>query len=526
MPNDAIVANLQTSYPKEKRWRDFRNDPNYIYVLQWIAQCRGYVKLALEHFDVDLFEMELFALVQPPPIDDLALLSNRLRLALLLKIHGKKIPLLGLFEPLFRVYFGSETPLKGPNEEEETDFAAADWPLFDDLFIDEKFQVLALLILEVSMYQDFREFIDKNKLSAAVLRPESVFREAKGASVEEYIVVFDGTACYKRTTKTVELQVPKKRSLAPADPDEALGARPFDVSVVNYEAVFRNIYQLDAFITELSGKKNKKNKTLLDVVKKPDFVENLFTFETKKRRIIHHRRKESEMARLLATRKRSSRLEAKEKQRYHEEQERKAQELEDLQYAVMRRSSHRTRNRFTDPVPMDYTGGITREERLKKRLEGTPDVSEEPLGSTEPTEVEPEVKNEAEQDIGSGSPQETEDVIETPQETPQEAEDIMEIDGPGKPQPNSNFQEVQQVQETLTGSLAGSLAPFTLPETMPSPKLAEASRETSEGPNRPNPTPKGEGQSIVSSFPATPTPAAALLVSVANGIDDLETVPE
>ncbi|KAM9916744.1 hypothetical protein OXX80_013502, partial [Metschnikowia pulcherrima] len=91
LPNDALVTNLQQNHPNEPRWRRFRNDPNYIYVLNWMFQCRGYIKLASEHFDTDLFEMELFELVQPPPVDDMVLVINKAKLALISKVHGKKV---------------------------------------------------------------------------------------------------------------------------------------------------------------------------------------------------------------------------------------------------------------------------------------------------------------------------------------------------------------------------------------------------------------------------------------------------
>lgn len=496
MPNETIVEDLQKSYPDDKRWRKFRADPDYIFVMQWILQCRGYVKLALEHFDTDTFEMDLFGQV---PDDEETLLLSRLRVSLLLKIHGKKA-LLAQFEPLFRVYFGSDTPLKGPKNND--DFAAPGLPKFDDLFIDEKFNILALLMAEVSLYQDFRDFIDKNKLPPMLLRPESLWREAKGAVVEEFIVVFDGTAGYKRTTKAKELLVPKKRDEAPTDPDSELGPRPFDLTVT-YEPIFRDIYQLDAVVAELLAKKTKKNRTILDVLKHPDFVENMFAVETKKRRIIHHRRKETEMARLLATRKRSLRLEAKEKIKAIEEQERKTQELEDLQYAVMRRSSRNTR---LTPTTMDYSGGVTREERLRKRLESTPEMSE---ASTEPTEIT-EVKDEDFMDVDIAE-QPKADTIEakedhkpSPIEASKEyatAEDTFhEFQGnPSNPQPIYSSDSYQ-------AQVPASFPPhLSIPENLPLPQFA-GSRENSEGPARPNPTPR----------------ELAAVLTPSNGISQLE----
>lgn len=514
MPNQTIVEDLQKSYPQDKRWRVFRDDPDYILVNHWMLQCRGYVKLALDNFDTDSFEMDLFGQV---PDDEETLLLSRLRVGLLLKIHGKKA-LLSQFEPLFRVYFGCDTPLKGPKNSD--DYAAPDLPRFDDLFIDEKYHILALLVAEVTLHQDFRDFIDKNNLSPVLLRPETLWREAKGAVVEEFIVIFDGTAGYKRTTKARELVVPKKRDLAPADPDSELGPKPFDTTV-SYEQIFRGIYELDALVAELLTKKTKKNKAILDVLKHPEFVENMYDVEMRKRRVIHQRRKESEMSRLLATRKRSLRLEAKEKIRAIEEQERKDQELEDLQYAVMRRSSRNTRL----TPSMDYTGGVTREQRLRKRLESSPEISE---ASAEPTEIT-EVKNEDSMDVEPPEPVAEEKVLDQGvessgnggfgdsnhnQEVPLRNEDsLVQREPEHKPFPNNDSSspthepsktKIEEGLDNLQGSILGppmqnvdsqtrlpaAFPPrLAIPETMPLPQLA-GTRENSEGPPRPNPTPQ------------------------------------
>lgn len=512
MPNQTIVEDLQKSYPQDKRWRTFRDDPDYLLVMHWMLLCRGYVKLALDNFDTDSFEMDLFGQI---PDDEETLLLSRLRVGLLLKIHGKKA-LLSQFEPLFRVYFGCDTPLKGPKNSD--DYAAPGLPRFDDLFIDEKFHILALLVAEVTLHQDFKDFIEKNNISPMLLRPETLWREAKGAVVEEFIVVFDGTAGYKRTTKARELVVPKKRDLAPEDPDSELGPKPFDVTVA-YEQIFRGIYELDALVAELLTKKTKKNKAILDVLRHPEFVDNMYDVEMRKRRVIHQRRKESEMSRLLATRKRSLRLEAKEKIKAIEEQERKDQELEDLQYAVMRRSSRNTRL----TPSMDYTGGVTREQRLRKRLESSPELSE---ASVEPTEVT-EVKDESSMDIEVPEPVVEEKVFEqgvessgngsnsnhNPEVPPREENTVQTAQSEQNSFPNSNSSapthepsksKIEEGLDNLQGSFLGppmqnvdsqSRLPaafpprLAIPETMPLPQLA-GTRENSEGPPRPNPTPK------------------------------------
>lgn len=372
LPNIATVESLIENYPKDKRWSTFRSDPRYIYVMNWMYQCRGYIKLALEHFDVDLFEIELFELVHPPPIDELALLVNKTKLALLGKIHGKKVASLASFEPLFRIYFGHETPLGGGSEDEDTEVDQTAYPKFDDLYIDEKIDIFYVMMTEVSQYPDFRDFIDKNKFAPDQLRTPMIYSHSvkKNGHGEDYVLAFDGTALYKRLVAVPELNVPKKRKLAPQWPEEEYGPEKFDAASVEFELIFKDIYGLNEFIKSLlHNKKSKKNKAMLDVLQLPAFISNAFSYDIKKRKILSHRRKDLEMARLLATRKRSSRLEAKEKQRHIEEQERKLKEMEELQYAASRRRSQRARLQMQTKMKMDYTAGLTREERLNLRMQ-------------------------------------------------------------------------------------------------------------------------------------------------------------
>lgn len=388
LPNDDLVEHLQQTYPKDKRWREFRNDYRYIYVVDWMYQCRGYLKLANDHFDVDSFEIELFNLVNPPPLDDLSLILHKARLALISKVHGKKAESLALFEPLYRVYFGTDLPLGGTENSEEVDVSdgaeltvkqAEDLPTFDDLYIDEKIDILYDLMYEVSLYADFRDYVEKHIPHPDFARPLLLFRgkdPKRPAVLEDYILVFDGTAMYKRTVVVPPMEIPKKRLMSPQNPQEDFGEEAFDAKKITYELVYKDIFTLDTLIQELLVHRNyKKNRLLLEVIKKPAAISNFFFYETEKRRIIMSRKKENEMAHLLATRKKSSRLEAKKKQRHEEEQEKKLQELEELKYATTRRSQ-RNYNYLENKIKSDFTAGLTREERAKLRKGPAPDPVE------------------------------------------------------------------------------------------------------------------------------------------------------
>lgn len=378
LPNDDLVESLQKSYPKDKRWREFRNDYRYIYVINWMYQCRGYIKLASEHFDADLFEIELFNIVNPPPIDDLSLVLHKARLALVSRVHGRKAESLAVFESLYRSHFGINTPLGGLEESEENEHMTTDLPTFDDLYIDEKIEILYSLIFKVTQYADFREYLERNKIAPEFARPSLLYRAfdpKQPGTLEDYLLVFDGTAMYKRIVKVAPLEIPAKRRLSPEDPEEYFGEDAFDAQSIKYELIYKDVFRLEELIEELKINRNKKkNRLLLDVIKKPAAISNVFDYEIRKRRILMSRKKENEMARLLATRKKSSRLEAKIKQRAEIEQERKLRELEEQQYAPTRRSQ-RTYNYLENKIKSDFTAGLSRDERLKLR-KGTSKIEE------------------------------------------------------------------------------------------------------------------------------------------------------
>lgn len=421
LPNDQLVESLEQQYPKEPRWREFRNDFRYLYVLNWMYQCRGYIKLANEHFDVDLFEIELFNLVYPPPADELTLLVHRARLALLSRVHGKKVTELAQFEPLFRYYYGSETPLGGTDEPEED---ASKLPRFDELYVDEKIEVLYLLMSEVTQHNDFRTFVEKNQLTPDALRVPSLYFHAENrvGRSEDYVLFFNDTALYKRTTTVPELIVPRKRQLAPAKPDEAYEPESFDVATVSFELIFKSVYGLNDLLVELKqNRKAKKNRALLDTLKRSDFIENVFEHELRKRRVLAGRRRESEMARLLATRKRSTRIEAKERQK-QEEDEKKDR---DGDLAPSRRSD-RARRLRNSTISQDYTQ-LSRADRLAMRKGGAMPMMDENEEVQEILDAEEEEEEEEEDDDdepeAEGDPEDEEQ-----DEKDASVEDAMEID--------------------------------------------------------------------------------------------------
>lgn len=390
-----------------------RSSYKYLYVVNWLYQCRGYIKLQSEYFDVDLFEIELLNMVYPPPIDESILFINKLKLALISTLQNSKCSSINNFEKIFRLWFGFETALAG-NEDDEDETPE---PKFDNLLIEDKFEILFTLISYITQYQNFRNYIDKNNVSSDLIRVQSVYsEEVKAGTTEDYISLFDHTRLYKRTIKFPELSIPKKRKLAPEVPEEFFESEQFDIESTSFEIISKNIYEFNSFLLDIYGKrKQKKYKTLYSSLADDMIFESIFNAEIKKRKILTNRRKELQLANLLATRKRSSRLEAKEKQRQEELRLLKLQEEEELRVAGEKRLERRRMMKdqgfnSNHDIPLS-TNTLSREERLKlRKLTGesnkttaSPEIESQTIIKSEDAPVQHEVEatktNEINNDI-------------------------------------------------------------------------------------------------------------------------------
>lgn len=390
-----------------------RSSYKYLYVVNWLYQCRGYIKLQSEYFDVDLFEIELLNMVYPPPIDESILFINKLKLALISTLQNSKCSSINNFEKIFRLWFGFETALAG-NEDDEDETPE---PKFDNLLIEDKFEILFTLISYIPQYQNFRNYIDKNNVSSDLIRVQSLYsEEVKAGTTEDYISLFDHTRLYKRTIKFPELSIPKKRKLAPEVPEEFFESEQFDIESTSFEIISKNIYEFNSFLLDIYGKrKQKKYKTLYSSLADDMIFESIFNAEIKKRKILTNRRKELQLANLLATRKRSSRLEAKEKQRQEELRLLKLQEEEELRVAGEKRLERRRMMKdqgfnSNHDIPLS-TNTLSREERLKlRKLTGesnkttaSPEIESQTIIKSEDAPVQHEVEatktNEINNDI-------------------------------------------------------------------------------------------------------------------------------
>ena len=323
-----------------------RNSNKYVFVINWLYNYRGYLKLQSELFDIDLFELELLGFFNA--FDLSSLFINKLKLALITSVQNSKLVELEDFEFVFRAHFGDDSPLGIQTDNEQ------DSVKFDLLNITEKFDILYILINYISKYSKFRDWTEKQGLTTRI---DPIFK----LSLAEYFSLFDDNRLYKRTITYYPLTIPKKRKLSPESPQDYFDSKVFDVKDVKFELVYKNIYEFNEYLSKI--KKSLAHKLLYTKLagKSSTIIDTIFDNEVKKRRYLINKRKEIQMVNLLAVRKRSSRLEAKERQR-QEELER--QREEESKQAAERRFERRMKLKNTENMD---TGKLSRDQRMQLR---------------------------------------------------------------------------------------------------------------------------------------------------------------
>ncbi|KHC83915.1 hypothetical protein W5Q_01136 [Candida albicans SC5314] len=323
-----------------------RNSNKYVFVINWLYNYRGYLKLQSELFDIDLFELELLGFFNA--FDLSSLFINKLKLVLITSVQNSKLVELEDFEFVFRAHFGDDSPLGIQTDNEQ------DSVKFDLLNITEKFDILYILINYISKYSKFRDWTEKQGLTTRI---DPIFK----SSSTEYFSLFDDNRLYKRTITYYPLTIPKKRKLSPESPQDYFDAKVFDVKDVKFELVYKNIYEFNEYLSKI--KKSSAHKLLYTKLagKSSTIIDTIFDNEVKKRRYLINKRKEIQMVNLLAVRKRSSRLEAKERQR-QEELER--QREEESKQAAERRFERRMKLKNTENMD---TGKLSRDQRMQLR---------------------------------------------------------------------------------------------------------------------------------------------------------------
>lgn len=379
-----LANHVSNSYQSETLVK-LRTEYSYIYVINWIYNFRGYVKLGNDPFDVDIFELELLHYFPHSNLlnyDDTNAVPNtfvnKLRSALMSVVQKSKLSSLNNFENVFRLWFGYGTALGGTDDEEIVEEDNNDIT-FDQLSLSEKFEILHILIARVSKSAKFRDWAEKLNLSLTDLRITPLYSELTDTTEriqEDYFLVFDCNRLYKRTIQYNSLVIPKKRKLGPEDPKLFFEPEHFDIKqTVEFELVFKNIYEYNDVLLEFGEKyEDPKFNTLYGKLTKSFVIDSIFTSEIRKRKYITNKRKEIQLESLLATRKRSSRLEAKEHKKQEEEDEQRKQEEFELNIGSEKRMERRRKLRLV--ANGIYNDGLTRDDRLKQRKLAEYEVAE------------------------------------------------------------------------------------------------------------------------------------------------------
>ncbi|KAG7662050.1 uncharacterized protein J8A68_004438 [[Candida] subhashii] len=476
-----------------------RQSYKYLYVINWLYNFRGFIKLQSELFDVDLFELELLNYFpdhygnyesNSQQQQQQVLFIHKLKINLISTLQNSKLSSMNNFEKIFRLWFGNETPLGGKQENEEDDEEEevgevhyvdnddGNEPKFDELRIADKFEILYIIISYISNYSKFRDWMDKTGLTVEQMRVNSAFqvpakRAANAHSQDEYFLLFDDNRLYKRTIHYNSLIIPKKRKLAPEYPEDRFPPESFDIKEnVEFELIYKNIYECNDYFNSI--KKLKSLKPLYTKVLKS--TDNLLNHEIRKRKFIQSKRREIQLVSLLATRKRSSRLEAKEKQRQEELEKQKEQEELELKLAAEKRMERRRRlKEQQQQLNQGISNGLSREDRARLRaLERTPNFTPTPeVITVENSDVENEhhANNNEVVDLTESPEAHKESVIVTlhpSQDQPSEKEHNIEGFSNSVEQPAASITVPEQTVQSETNSIdatSQSNQAATVPDT-------------------------------------------------------------
>ncbi|KAI5963467.1 uncharacterized protein KGF55_002347 [Candida pseudojiufengensis] len=343
--NPIILPNQNHNQSYFKNLKNLKNKHEYIFVINWVYQFRAFLKpLGSESFDVDLFELELLNYF--PDLNSKVLFINKLKLSILKFLEPTTKYELDDFEKIVYLWFRNLTPISFEEEyndenmeeeeeikeegdeikeekleiqqEDQQDFNPKNLPKFDYLLIEDKFKTLYVIINYISKNHKFRSWISNqsnNLPDFSRIDPiySNIITKNNAPAREEYYLLFDNQRLYKRTIKYNEIKVPKTLKSSPQDPNEYYKPEQFDISQQNikFELLYNNIFEFNEYLTKI--KNNKALKPIYMKLYKSQIIENFFENEIKKRKFLISKKKEIQLANLLAVRKRSLRLREKEK---------------------------------------------------------------------------------------------------------------------------------------------------------------------------------------------------------------------
>ncbi|GME83667.1 unnamed protein product [Ambrosiozyma monospora] len=311
-----------------------RNNHKYTFIVQWLYLLKHVIKLQ-DAFEVGNWEEELVGIATP-------VFFNNLKIKLIQYLNGYKMT-----PELVRVEFTEQLNKilgrhhasqfqngveKGQleesqvNEEEEDNYID-----YESLELNEQLNVIYDLVQLANhkSIDNLRKNVDKHEKPQEEMKLEPVFVvDSPNGIREEWFVPEDGRLYYKKT-QFQKMEIPKKRKECNEKIQDPLAYFPdIDPVLLEWSCLTVGIYQFDEFLADLKKKAGKKTTSQEYKLysKLAHEYGKVLAQDMKKRKEALARKRQIEMQALMANRKRSSRLEAKERQRQEEEERRQEEE--------------------------------------------------------------------------------------------------------------------------------------------------------------------------------------------------------
>ncbi|ANZ73850.1 BA75_00063T0 [Komagataella pastoris] len=350
----------------QDRLKEIRNNEKFAFIVQWLYLLRGVIKLYEEHFDVISFEEELIGIN-----GELFLLKFKSNLVYAL--NGFKIQNVANHPELFNEQIQSILP-NWFLEHYDSDEALSAFD-FNDASIEVKLDIFyeLLRLLMVRKEATVRKTVELYDSPWDTMKLLPVFAEddLKNSVLKEYLILMDDRMYYREWSfPKIKVPAQRKEYLKLLDQYE----NPFgdlEPKIIRWECLTVGIYEFDEYLNNLklkTGKKTSSKEGRLLKALEP-FVEQIYGTDLKKRKEALHRKKELQLQSLLANRKRSSRLEAKERQREEEKRKEHDERIRQINEGTALRSSRRLIMKQTqkeESTPPTNTA-LSRADRLQQR---------------------------------------------------------------------------------------------------------------------------------------------------------------
>ncbi|KAI0461676.1 hypothetical protein LJB42_004748 [Komagataella kurtzmanii] len=350
----------------QDRLKEIRNNEKFAFIVQWLYLLRGVIKLYEVHFDVISFEEELIGI-------DGELFLLKFKSNLIYALNGFRIDNIANHPELFNEQIQSILP-NWFLEHYDSDEALSAFD-FNDASIEVKLDIFyeLLRLLMVRKEATVRKTVELYDSPWDTMKLLPVFAEddVKNSVLKEYLILMDDRMYYREWSfPKIKVPAQRKEYLKLLDEYE----NPFgdlEPKITRWECLTVGIYEFDEYLNNLklkTGKKTSSKEGKLLKALEP-FVEQIYGTDLKKRKEALHRKKELQLQSLLANRKRSSRLEAKERQREEERRKEHDERIRQINEGTALRSSRRLIMKQTqkeESAPPTNTA-LSRADRLQQR---------------------------------------------------------------------------------------------------------------------------------------------------------------